>query len=271
MLKRHRKPFAISVASALLACALLLGPVSSFANVQPSPIGLWNALCVPEQQLASTAFSSETSDADKNEILATFPELKYQENLSDIARNSMMASGVSKTEVLKMWVRFGLKYPQQYLEAFAFHTEAVWNPTKPIRVYAVYADDPARSNVFDFVAQKPCKQTVVSQSLTNAYRFIASDVSAMNVPVLNLLIGITLYVAALVVAIIAGIRNRNRACMVALVPILLLVLSNLVGPTMLLRYFLYLVYGLPFFLWIGFKGKLEKKADGTGSPTQMLR
>ncbi len=77
----------------------------------------------------------------------------------------------------------------------------------------------------------------------------------MNVPVLNLLIGITLYVAALMVATIAAIKNRNRACLFGLVPVLLLALSNLFGPTMLLRYFLYLVYGLPFFLWFGFKGK----------------
>ena len=252
LLRKCRKVFAISVVSALIACALLLGPISAFAKVQPSPIGSWNALCIPEQQLARTAVSVDTDEADKNEIATAFPGLEYRENLSDIARGAMIGSGVSKPEMLKIWVRIGLKYPQKYLEAFVFHTEAVWNPTKPIRVYT---DDPVKSNVFAFVAQRPCEQVVISYRLTDVYRFIASDASAINVPILNLLIGITLYVVALIVAVVAGAKNRNRACIIALVPILLLVLSNLFGPTMLLRYFLYLIYGLPFFLWIGFKGK----------------
>lgn len=259
LIKKYKKPFAISAASALVACALLLGPVSSFAKVQPSPIGSWNALCIPEQQLARIAVSAETGEADKNEIITAFPGLEYQENLSDIARSPMIASGVSKLEMLKMWVRFGLKYPQQYLEAFVFHIEAVWNPTKPIRVYS---DDPDKSNVFAFVSEEPCEQVVISHRLTDVYRFIASDASAINVPILNLLISITLYVVALFVAVVAGIKNRNRACIVALAPILLLFLSNLFGPTMLLRYFLYLIYGLPFFLWIGFKGKGAKRETG---------
>ena len=259
LIKKYKKSFAISAASALVACALLLGPVSSFAKVQPSPIGSWNALCIPEQQLARIAVSAETGEADKNEIITAFPGLEYQENLSDIARSPMIASGVSKLEMLKMWVRFGLKYPQQYLEAFVFHIEAVWNPTKPIRVYS---DDPDKSNVFAFVSEEPCEQVVISHRLTDVYRFIASDASAINVPILNLLISITLYVVALFVAVVARIKNRNRACIVALAPILLLFLSNLFGPTMLLRYFLYLIYGLPFFLWIGFKGKGAKRETG---------
>lgn len=157
-----------------------------------------------------------------------------------------------------MWVRFGLKYPQQYLEAFVFHIEAVWNPTKPIRAYT---DDPAESNVFSFPSEEPCEQIAINRTLTDAYRFIASDASVMNVPILNLFIGITLYVAALIVSVVAGVKSRNRACIIALVPILLLVLSNLFGPTMLLRCFLYLIYGLPFFLWIGFKGHEERNGQ----------
>lgn len=252
LLKRHRKRFLATVASAFLACALLLGPVSSLAKVEPSPIGLWNALCVPEQQLARTAFSADVSEADKNEIISAFPGLEYQENLSDIARGPIIASGATKAEMLKIWAYFAVKYPKQYIEAFAFHTEAVWNPTKPIQVYG---SDPSRTDVFASVSEPPCEQIVLCQGLTDAYRFIASDAAAMSVPVLNLLIGITLYVAALMVATIAAIKNRNRACLFGLVPVLLLALSNLFGPTMLLRYFLYLVYGLPFFLWFGFKGK----------------
>ena len=220
LLKGFGKSLAVSAVAALLACGLFLGPISSAIGVKSSPIGLWNALCIPEQQLARTAFSPSVDSADKDEIFSMFPGLEYKDNLSDIARNTMMNSGTSKGEMMKEWIRLGVKYPKQYLAAFIFHTKAVWNPIDPIRVYS---NDLSQSNVFGFVAQKPCEQIIINESLTDIYRFVSKDARASSVPILGLLVGISLYVILLIVAVAAGARNKSRACMVTFLPLLLLV------------------------------------------------
>lgn len=252
ILKEFGKRFILISAAALVACGIFLGPISRIAGVESSPIGLWNMLCVPEQQLASVAFSPDADEQDRQGILELAPGLEYQANLSDIARGAF-SSNLTKADFLKAWLQYGLKYPGQYITAFVSHIEAVWNPLEPIQVYTINQNG---SDVFAFNSEPPCTQVVLNESLTNAYQFISGNAEAINVPVLGLLIGIPFYVVAFIMAFAASVKRRSYIGLLSLVPVLALVVSNLFGPTMLLRYFLYLIFGLPFFLWLGFSSLL---------------
>lgn len=244
-----RNRFCGAMAVAFVCAACFLGPVQNALDVEPSPIGKWNALCVPEQQIARTSVSSAVSKQDKDEIKVLFPNLEYKESLSDVARAGISASGILTSEFLKIWIKFGLRYPKQYLSAFIHQTEAAWNPLSVIRVYT---DDVNKTDVFAFHAQEPCVQHSLSKTLYGYYTFISEDARAPKVPLFGLLLGLPLYLICILVALVKSVVSHNKAAIASLVPIAWLVVSILFGPCMLFRYFLYAVFGLPFFIWMAF-------------------
>lgn len=259
--KADRKWLLLSSVAGIVLCAVWLGPFSSMLHVEESPIGKWNMLCIAEQQIARCAFSDEVDLADKAQIEQIIPNIKYQENLSDIARDSFMVSSATEKEIADLYFYLGIKYPAIYLKAFIFHTEDMWSPFSVIDCY--HAASLGESDVFAFTVQDPGTFESKIPALASILQWVSTDANFQRSP-LGVIASIPFCVFLLVFLLVSSIVMRDKQALLFVVPLAIMTLSNVFGPCMLIRYFLYLFYATPIFIYlIGSGGaRLARRSDG---------
>lgn len=242
-----RKRLFVSSILAVMLCAIWLGPISSFMHVEKSPIGKWNMLCIPEQQIARCLYSDDVSSEDKAEIEQLFPGMKYQENLSDIARGSFVDSSVPGREMLELYLYLGQKYPSVYLKAFLFQTEDMWSPFSVIDCYS--EPDSGMSNVFSFAVQEPGTSDSKLPAFAPVLQWISSDADFQRSP-LGIIVSIPFSIFILMFALVGAIVARDKTTLLFAIPLAIMALSNVFGPCVLIRYFLYLFYAMPILMYL---------------------
>lgn len=245
--RKNRKVILGTGIISFLLCLLVLGPISSLLHVQKSPIGAWNALCVAEQQIARCAFSTDVSVADKDYINELLPNLKYKENLSDVARSAFMSSNASKEELLVLYFKLGIDYPGEYIKAFLFQTEDAWSPFSVIDCYQT--GDVYQSSVFEFVTKEPGMQNSKFPQLASFLEWVSADPSFQHSP-LGIVASIPLCVFAMLFLLFRSMALRQIPSILFVLPLFVMTLSNLFGPCVLIRYYLYLFYAFPVMLFM---------------------
>lgn len=246
---RARKAFAISIACALALSFIWLKPISAAIGIESSPIGSWNALGIPMQQIALCENSPDVSAEDKASIEGLFGKIGYKQNNSDIARDSFCWQDGARRNLASVYFKLGLKYPSVFLEAALLHTEDAWSPFAVIDAYNQPGD--GWTSVFDYRTMEPGTMEPLLPNLSQALKAFSSSESVAAIPGVNLLTSIPLYLLAMLVCLARAISKRDRAVICFCLPLAVLALSNFFGPCMLIRYFLYLFYALPaclFFL-----------------------
>ena len=263
LLARGQRPAYLKATLAGLVAALIwLGPLSLLMGVEKSPIGKWNVLCIPEQQIARAAADPSVSDADRELIGRLLPGIQYKDNLSDVARGAFMRAEAEGTaspkELVGLYLHLARAYPGVYIEAFLAHTRGAWDLASGVG--NVYGDDPGATNAFAIRQQAPATRESLAPRLLEWISWLSTSAEVQRTP-FAVLLSMPLYLIVCTACLVVAIRRRDRTAGIVMAPLVTLALSNLLGPCMLIRYFLYLFYGLPLMAWVlrgpGAKGRHE--------------
>jgi nitrate reductase NapE component len=255
-----------SMAVAVVFVCIVLGPVSSALNVEKSPIGKWNALSVPIQQIARCSVDPSVSEEDKAAIDEVAPGMVYGDGLSDYARSAWGEDEPEKIDAfLSLYRHLGRAYPAVYFDAFLYQTQDAWSPFSIIDE-GNYDGEPGATSIFEATQKPPATPDSKFPALLDALRTIGYTDALARVPVAGMIVSVWPYLFALGLALVRALVRRDRCALVVLVPLAVIALSVLFGPAVLIRYYLYLFFGLPLIVWLSVRPLPARQAEGGGAP-----
>ena len=248
----RKKQVIIGVISVILALVLYLGPVSSAITV--AGVKSTEFLSVPAQQAVRVYIlhKDELPEDERQMIEETFDEIAlefYVPKIADVAKGCIRQEYLQahKTELLSLWLKLGLKYPGDYLEAFLLDNCGFWYPWMSLVLmadgtegYYVCRSYPPVWNV----SKIPIIETYF-------HCFEYSSVVCKN-PVFMWIFAPATYFYTFLLACLYLLYHRKKD-MIAMIPVLLVWMTFLLGPVALVRYvgFLYALVPLEAGLFIG--------------------
>lgn len=220
--------------------------------------GQQEILTVPIQQLARTyryapeAFSPEDRAA-LHEILSPDALRLYTPRLSDPVKSHFdnKAFAGDKAKYAALWLRVGMKKPLVYLNAWWMTSYGFWYPDMVINVYQghgrftfTYED----SSYFGYEVERPGVRESKLPWLDEVYRKLSLEVWKEKVPVVSWLFspGALFWLYAFLFACL--LYRKRYQVLLPFLPVFLLWLTVLLGPTYLPRYVLFFWFALPLFL-----------------------
>ncbi len=248
VLRRNvKRAFAICIIVALSLSCLWLGPFSSTLGVASSPIGKWNALGLPMQQIARCAFDEDVSSEDREHVIEVMGEdIKYKQNNSDVARDVFVWGKATGSEIIDLYVELAKKYPFEYVEAFLYQTEDAWSPFATIDAYNY---DDGNTSVFNYRTMEPGKMEPKLPWLSNVLDTLSTKEGPKHILGVHFLISIACYIYIMMLCLTRGIIVKDKSMLCFVIPLAVLTLSNLLGPCMIIRYYLYLFLALPMMFY----------------------
>lgn len=260
---RGRWVLLLSMAVAVAVAGVWLGPASTALNVEKSPIGKWNAFSVPIQQIARCTVDSAVSDEDKAAIDEVAPGMVYGDGLADYARTAWGKDDPEKIDAfLDLYRQMGVAYPGVYFDAFLYQTQDAWSPFSVIDEGG-YDCEPGTASIFEALQKPPATPDSKFPALLDQLQEIGYTDAWARIPGLNLVVSIWPYLFALGLALVRALVRCDRCALVVLVPLAVMALSVLFGPTAIIRYYLYLFYGLPLIVWMSVRPLSAASAAGS--------
>ncbi len=215
-------------------------------------------LTVPIQQMARTyKYAPEVFTPEDREILYEVLSKEalslYTPRLSDPVkyRFDNAAFAEDKAKYGSLWLRTGMKKPLIYLNAWFMTSYGFWYPDTVINVYGgntVFTFTYKDNSYFGYEVEEPGVRESKIPWLDEIYRRLSLEVWKEKAPVVSWLFspGAMFWFIAF---LFTWMLNRRRyEIMYPFLPVFLLWLTVLLGPTYLPRYVLFLWYGLPLFL-----------------------
>lgn len=215
-------------------------------------------LTVPIQQMARTyKYAPEVFTPEDREILYEVLSKEalslYTPRLSDSVkyRFDNAAFAEDKAKYGSLWLRTGMKKPLIYLNAWFMTSYGFWYPDTVINVYGgntVFTFTYKDNSYFGYEVEEPGVRESKIPWLDEIYRRLSLEVWKEKAPVVSWLFspGAMFWFIAF---LFTWMLNRRRyEIMYPFLPVFLLWLTVLLGPTYLPRYVLFLWYGLPLFL-----------------------
>ena len=254
--RRSWKRWCVSVVSIILVYAVTTQGLMLAFNFKKGPLG--EMFCVPMQQLARTYIEEKDSFTEKDlEILySLIPEVilnNYNPKLADDVKINFMEDNFKADpgKYISLWLRTGGAHFDIYVNAFLMNTYGYWYPNTVPDGYrgkhtgeVVYGD----SSYFAFSTENPGVRAHLLPVLERFYEKISLEIYQQKVPVFSMLFSIGfwhwIYLFAAMSLFVRGYRKQ----VFALIPIGLLYLIILLGPIVLVRYVLYLFFGVPLAL-----------------------
>ena len=253
--KRWRRLLALTVC-AVAGCLLINGGLKAALHAQSGEYQ--ELLTVPIQQLARTykyapeAFSPEDEEI-LHEVLSEEALRLYTSRLSDPVKyrfdNETFAG--DKARYAGLWLRVGMKKPLIYLNAWWMTSYGFWYPDMVINVYGgntVFTFTYRDNSYFGYEVELPGVRESKIPWLNEVYRKLSLEVWKEKIPVVSWLFspGAMFWLYAF---LFAGLLNNKRyEILYPYLPVFLLWLTVLLGPTYLPRYVLFFWYALPLFL-----------------------
>lgn len=229
----------------------------------PGPVR--EMLCVPMQQLARVhkedrgSFSKE----DLETLYSLIPEVileQYNPKLADNVKINFLEDNfkANPKKYIDLWVKTGFSHPDVYVNSFLMNTYGYWYPnTFPDGYRGIYTGDVkyGDSSYFAFSTEKPGVRRHLLPVLESFYEKISLEIYQQRLPVISMLFSIGfwhwIYLFAAMVLLAGGYRKQAGA----LLPMVLQYLIILLGPIVLVRYVLYLFFGVPLVLALLFDAK----------------
>lgn len=243
-------------ALAVAGCLLVNGGLKTALHAQSGEYQ--EILTVPIQQLARTyKYAPEVFSEEDREILyEVLPEEAlslYTPRLSDPVkyRFDNAAFARDKAKYAGLWMRVGLKKPLVYLNAWWLTSYGFWYPNTVINVYGgntVFTFTYKDNSYFGYEVEEPGVRESKIPWLDEVYRKLSLEVWKEKVPVVSWLFspGAMFWLYAFLFTWL--LNNRRYEILYPFLPIFLLWLTVLLGPTYLPRYVLFLWYGFPLLL-----------------------
>lgn len=254
--KGRRRQLLFLSACAVAGCLLVNGGLKLALHADDSEYQ--EILTVPIQQLARVykyapeSFSKEDLDI-LHEVLNEEALSLYTPRLSDPVkyRFNNEAFAKEKGRYAALWLRIGMRKPLIYLNAWWLTSYGFWYPDMVINVYGgntVFTFTYRDNSYFGYEVELPGVRESKIPWLNEVYRKLSLEVWKEKVPVLSWLFspGAMFWLYALLFARL--LNNRRYEMLYPFLPILLVWLTVLLGPTYLPRYVLFFWYALPLFL-----------------------
>lgn len=256
--KSRRRQVLFLSACAVAGCLLINGGLKMALHADDSEYQ--ELLTVPIQQLARTyKYAPEAFSEGDREILYEVLDEEalslYTPRLSDPVkyRFDNETFGNNKGRYAALWLRVGLKKPLIYLNAWWMTSYGFWYPDTVINVYGgntVFTFTYKDNSYFGYEVELPGVRESKIPWLDEVYRKLSLEVWKERIPVVSWLFspGAMFWFYAFLFAWL--LNNRRYEIMYPFLPIFLLWLTVLLGPTYLPRYVLFFWYALPLFLAI---------------------
>ncbi len=259
--KRRGRLFFLAVC-AVAGCLFINGGLKAVLHADDSEYQ--ELLTVPIQQLARTyKYAPEAFAGEDLEILYEVLDEEalslYTPRLSDPVkyRFDNEAFARDKGKYAKLWLRVGMKKPLVYLNAWWMTSYGFWYPDTVINVYGgntVFTFTYKDNSYFGYEVEQPGARESKIPWLDEVYRKLSLEVWKEKVPVVSWLFspGGMFWLYAFLFAWL--LNNRRYELLYPFLPIFLIWLTVLLGPTYLPRYVLFFWYCLPLFLAIAQMG-----------------
>lgn len=254
--KKGRGRLLLLAVCAVAGCMLVKGGLKAALHADDSEYQ--ELLTVPIQQLARTyryapeAFSGEDLET-LYEVLDEEALSLYTPRLSDPVKYRFDNEAFSrdKGKYAKLWLRVGMKKPLIYLNAWWMTSYGFWYPDTVINVYGgntVFTFTYQDNSYFGYEVELPGVRESKIPWLDEVYRKLSLEVWKEKVPVVSWLFspGAMFWLYAFLFAWL--LNNRRYELLYPFLPIFLIWLTVLLGPTYLPRYVLFFWYALPLFL-----------------------
>lgn len=254
--KSHRGRLLLLSVCAVAGCLLINGGLKTALHADTSEYQEF--LTVPIQQLARTyKYAPEVFSEEDLEILHEVLDEEalslYTPRLSDPVkcRFDNEAFAADKGKYAKLWLRVGLKKPLIYLNAWWMTSYGFWYPNTVINVYGgntVFTFTYKDNSYFGYEVELPGVRESKLPWLNEVYRKLSLEVWKEKIPVISWLFspGAMFWMYALLFAWL--LNNERYEMLYPFLPIFLLWLTTLLGPTYLPRYVLFFWYALPLIL-----------------------
>ncbi|MBO5535557.1 MAG: hypothetical protein J6B53_09185 [Clostridia bacterium] len=202
-------------------------------------------MSVPCQQLMRTANRAKMPEEERAELSTWWAEgavERYRPYSADTAKGGNFNYERYKAEKGKFWqtwLKYGMRYPGIYLEAFLLNCAGIWNPDDISHSHAMDSEG------WDFVYTKTeiifpieagtLEQQPVLRRLHSFLQGIAHSSRHERIPILALLFRPSMYVYALLLLAFM-IRVRRAGSGLVLLPIWGIILSYVFSACILVRY-----------------------------------
>lgn len=245
---------------AVAVCLLVNGGLKAALHAEDGEYQ--EILTVPIQQMARTyKYAPEVfTEEDRQILYEVLPEEAlslYTPRLSDPVkyRFDNAAFAKDKAKYAGLWLRVGMKKPLIYANAWWMTSYGFWYPNTVINVYggnSVFTFTYKDNSYFGYEVEEPGVRESKIPWLDEVYRKLSLEVWKEKIPVVSWLFspGAMFWLYAFLFTWL--LNNRRYKIMYPFLPIFLVWLTVLLGPTYLPRYVLFLWYGLPLFLAMAF-------------------
>ncbi len=216
-------------------------------------------LTVPIQQLGRTyMYSADAFTEDDMETLLKYIPGEYLTTYT-FRVSDVLKSGFNNAEYdrdagafMSLWFRMGLKKPLVYLNAWLGTSYGYWYPDALNNVYEgnqMYTFQYTESSYFGFETEPPGVRDSKFPVLERFYECLSLKKFQQNVPVVSLLFspGAMWWLCAFVLFAILSRGAKGARRVIPLLPVLMLWLTVLLGPTTLVRYVLILWFVIPLY------------------------
>lgn len=219
-------------------------------------------LGVPLQCLARVASyrGNELDEIYYNEIcqyIRPFDLPSYNPYLSDPIKNTANETALRDNtgDFLKLWVKVGLKYPDEYFESIATNTLGYWYP---FNTGGYVTMDVALYHTMVEVGPEIVKENYFPIEIP-FYQDLFSDGDYRYVPVLGYLFRLPIYVWFYVFGFFGLIYKKDKKGLLLISLPLVYILTCLAGPAVAIRYLYSIIVCVPVFIYILINS--EKSSD----------
>lgn len=227
--------------SALLTLGMNAG-LKAALNVKKQSVAITSEqLSIPCQQLARVYMLSDADELEKEEILSRMPFVDESVPwLADKAKQAVFFGSKPQRLIsfLKLWVREGLRYPIEYIDAFLLTNKGYWDVGDDsfTTIYDHQPNDAKGVLMLRHVQGTPIEERSLLPGLKTLWKRLFAENQYKRIPLVGLLLhpAVFTWLTAFVFAFALWKRQRGFALLCG--AILLETLLKLFGPCCLIRY-----------------------------------
>lgn len=232
------------------------GPVCSMLQVD-SPNSVREMISVPAMEIARVCTESEemrdavdAAGVDAAEVVDSYRALSSNSDRVRVLFWDMLdAEGQGLGAFLKLWLRARQIGPLACIEADMVLTEASWSPVGVMDGYEGMYLTSTPTYGFSPTAEEPAALSSKIPALFDWFYRLARYNTPTETGLLFPVVSVFPYVWITIVATVFAIVERNRLGIAVTLFPMLIVLTNWLGPLVVMRYYFHLVLLLPPMLW----------------------
>lgn len=250
LLKKYWKKFLCVLVFSVILLKIITGPIYNLCNIGKGDAR--EALSVPIQQIARVMnrHLSEISEEDRESVYNIIPEENlpgYIEVIADPVKSYFNTANLLENPVkyAKLWARFGLRYPIDYIDSFLFGSFAYIYPDTQYPIwdgFLLYDDDYRAEAILGI------KRESLLPGYAEKLRKISYEGSYQKIPVVSTLLNPAFAFWCMVIAVGTFIYNKKYKFIAPIIMLVGLWGTLLLGPVILIRYGYPLIVCVPILI-----------------------